>query len=257
LSLYRTACDPFFGMCNACLKCPCNSPGCKNCLNGLNTDCFDPICGVNGCIGISKPLCGCCGNCALCWYAGCCEYCYIADLSVAVDGDTNGERWKDVAYPLVFWYVISQIFLNIGNALGAGSTGKQLCDTVAQIIEFLLYVSATVMFGKAATKIAQAKSQPYEAIECCTNCGFSLGCDDCGFSCAITPMCCLTYWCCMPCHYVQVGRVMEDDPGMIQTVMNSRPQECGECCDCWSRMEMGGTAVNNASAPPQGTAMAP
>jgi len=240
-SLYKSACDPFFGGLSCCLTCPlsCNGAGCKNCLNGFNNSVFDGICGPD-CIGIPKPLCGCCGNCALCWYAGCCEYCYIADLSIATGGDAN--KWKDVAYPLVFWYVIASIFSAISNVLPAGSTGRNLCGTIQQIIEALLHISSCVMFGKAATGYAQQKGWGYEGEECCKNCGFSLGCDECGFAFQPTLMCCLTYWCCFQCHFVQVGRAMETEGA--KNITAGRPQECAACCDCWDTM--GGSA-------PQGT----
>lgn len=243
-ALYRTACDPFFSGCSCCMTCPlsCNGPGCKNFLNGCNNSIFDGICGPD-CIGIPAALCGCCGNCALCWYAGCCEYCYIADLSVATNA--NKEKWKDVAYPLVFWYVMAQIFQQIGNMLSAGSTGKSLCSTAQQIIEALLHISTCAMFGKAATEYAKSKGWAYEGQACCDACGFSLGCDDCGCGTSLTPMCCLTYWCCFQCHFVQVGRSMESDGASVGNITAGRPNECAACCDCWTSVQ--GTAA------PQGT----
>jgi len=247
-SIYRAACDPFFKGCACCLTCPlsCNASWCKNCLNGCNNTIFNPICG-DECIGIHAPLCGCCENCALCWYAGCCEYCYIADLSVATSG--NKEKWKDVAYPLVFWYVMAQIFQQVGGMLPAASTGRSLCSTIQQIIEALLHISSLVMFGNAAADYAKSQSWTYEGETCCgeNGCRFNLGCGDdgCGMGCGITPICCLTYWCCFQCHFVQVGRSMEGNASAPGNIKAGRPDECRDhCCDCWDKM---------GSAPAQGT----
>jgi hypothetical protein len=131
--------------------------------------------------------------------------------------------------------------------LPAGSTGRSLCGNIQQIIEALLHISSCVMFGKAATEYAKSKGWAYEADACCSSCGFSLGCDDCGCGTAITPMCCLTYWCCLQCHFVQIGRSMETDGGASSNIKAGRPDECAACCDCWETL--------GGSAPPatQGT----
>lgn len=248
--LYRSACDPFFNGCTCCLTCPlsCNGSGCKNCLNVFSNNVFDGLCGES-CIGYPSPLCGCCANCPLCWYAGCCEYCYIADLSVAAGG--GEEKWKDVAYPLVFWYVMSQIIQNIANMFKAGSGGQQAFSTIYQIIEALLHISACVMFGKAATSYAVKKQWAYEGQACCEACGFSLGCDDCGCGTSLTLWCCLTYVFCFQCHFVQVGRSMEKDSESVGLILKGRPDKCAkECCNCWNDDVLGtSNTTGSAQAP--------
>jgi hypothetical protein len=172
-------------------------------------------------------------------------------LSVAAGG--TEDKWKDVAYPLVFWYVVSQIIQNIGNSMPAGGA-KSAFSTIFQILEAILQLSATVMFGKAATAYAKAKypagnGTAYSAAACCDSCGFSLACDD--FACGFSPdlWCCLTYWCCWQCHFVQIGHDMEKFPDSVGNIMSNRPAECKDiCCNCWSDKQAG-----TAAPPQQGT----
>lgn len=228
--VYASACDPMVKSCApTCLTCPasCNSAGCKNCLMMCNNTVFDGLCG-NDCLGYPVPLCACCNNCPLLWYAGCCQYCYIADLSVMTSG--NKQKWKDTAYPLLFWYVIAEIFEVLGRIPKIGT----IFNLLSQLIMALVHIAACVSFGKAATEHAKVHNWAYEGAECCEGCGFNLNCVDC-FACsgAINPMCCLTYWCCFHCHFVQVGRSAESDPEAITNIKAGRPDECAECCDCW------------------------
>jgi len=226
---YRSTCGPFFSGCGFCLTCPlsCNNPACKNCLSALNNSAFDGICGPD-CLGFQTPLCACCENCPLCWYAACCKYCYVADLTVATTG--KPEQWQDVVYPLVTWYTVSQILVF------AGSLPIPLAfiiRTLGSIIENVVNISMMVMFGKAATNYARKQGIAYEAAGCCSSCGCNLDCSECNIACDLSLMCCLTYVFCGPCHMIQVGRVMEKDSVAMTSIKAGRPEDCDQCCDCW------------------------
>jgi len=102
---------------------------------------------------------------------------------------------------------------------------------LADIVELVVYIYMMVVFGFAATKIAQKKGLTYEPKDCCTKCYKEGCCSTCG-TCCTSCNCCCAYWCCFPLHVVQVARSIEGDSNMQDAIMEGRPQEC-QCCNCW------------------------
>lgn len=221
----------FDSACNCCGACGtgCCGQGKEQCCDFCNNCfCFGPMCceccpcGANGCLGYPNHLCGCCGNCNLDWYADCCLPCLIADLFIATDTqNAKAEEWSNIVCTVVTLGILMTV-------LGAI---PEVGSTLSQILEIIEWVYLAVVFGFAATKIAQKKGMVYEPQECCTTCynGNCVGgCMQCCSSCN----CCCAYWCCLPLHMIQVARAIESDSNMQDAIMQGRPQQC-QCCNCW------------------------
>lgn len=215
--------------CDWCNHCFCLGPSCCECMP----------CGMDGCMGYPNPLCGCCGNCNLMWYASCCPSCFVADMLIATDtANDKDKEWSNVVCTCITLWILASIFNSISrmdpklSAVGLISAGFQIA----------LFAYFTVIFGYAATKIAQKKGLEYEPAECCTKCY-----DGCctGWGCCSSCWCCLTFCCCYDCHFIQVARTLEKDDNMKNAILDGRPQSC-KCCNCWDTAEplelMTGTA---------------
>jgi len=224
-------------MCLGCVGtmfCPVGREACCSCLNNR---CCESCVGVDGCIGYPGPLCGCCGNCNLCCYAMNCPACFLADLTVATTGDDK--TWASNVTTLVVCGMIVGLFQSAPSWFGVEfGMGKQydpdvenswayFLGTAGQVMEFVLWMYATILFGKAASAIAVAKGYEYEAAECFDNC-----CP--GGACCTSCTCCCAYTCFEGCHYMQVARDLEGTELVTNIVNQGRPESC-RCCNCWIR----------------------
>lgn len=203
-------------VCDFCNHCFCLGPSCMECCP----------CGATGCIGFPNHLCGCCGNCNLHWYADCCMPCLIADLVIATD--TTGEKsaeWNNIVCNCITAGILMLLCQVLGGIV------SPLMNNVSNVIELVVYIYMMVVFGYAATKIAQKKGFTYEPEDCCNKCYNEGCCSTCG-SCPTSFNCCCAYWCCFALHVLQVARAIEDDDNMQSAIVDGRPTDC-QCCNCW------------------------
>jgi len=226
-------------MCNCCgcFGTCCCPQGREKCCDMCNhCFCFGPMCcemcpcGSDGCIGIPNPLCGCCGNCNLMWYASCCPVCFVADMLIATKTDEDkAQEWSNVVCNCILLMVISAILKTLSGIVAVSVIGN-----IGEIFEMVMYIYFMVVFGYAAKKIAAEKGYAYEPAECCEGCymdGCSGCCGNC-MKCCSSLSCCCAYFCCYDCHFIQVARVIESDAGMQQSITEGRPDNC-KCCNCW------------------------
>jgi len=212
--------------CDFCNHCFCMGPSCMECCP----------CGADGCIGYPNHLCGCCGNCNLMWYSSCCPSCFVADLYIATNTENDkAAAWSNIVCTCVTLTVAASILDYIGQLgeLDDSSAMKalRLLRIVSGIVELILGIYVSVIFGYSATKIAQAKGLSYEPGQCCTGC-YENGCmSTCG-TCCSSFNCCCAYSCCYEEHFMQVARTLENDQDMQNAIMQGRPQQC-QCCNCW------------------------
>lgn len=243
------------GCYNACLCCgsvgtaccPQGKEGYCSCFNHcicLGPACCDSFClGANGCLGFDTPLCACCRNCNLMCYLDCCSPCMLADMAVSTMSDhaEAKEKWKAIVCTLV-------VLFNVGSFLGSLDNGADqstffglitfLVSIVGDIMQAVGMVYCIVIFGKSASLIAAKQGKTYEPAECFENCCESAmsqcrGCSDC--------TCCLTFWCCGNCHFLQVALSMDGD--MSSKVNDRRPEECA-CCNCWEQPGVDGGSAD-------------
>jgi len=226
--------------CDFCNHCFCMGPSCMECCP----------CGADGCIGYPNHLCGCCGNCNLMWYSGCCTYCFVADLYIATNTQNDkSAEWSNIVCNCVTIAIIAGIMDGVGQALGANTTIGSILRGVAGIVELVLGIYIAIIFGYSATKIARAKGFNYEADECCTMC-YEQGCSSTCGRCCSSFNCCCAYSCCYENHFMQVARTMESDEAMKNAIMEGRPEQC-KCCNCWEtrvplELTTGGTSGTDA-----------
>lgn len=212
---------------------------CNNCFGILPSGCECCPCGSTGCLGFKNPLCSCCGNCNLMCYGCWCSPCFLADVAIADGSESDkAERWSSVMCTILTLEVISQVLFNLGSI----STDLAFLSNIGYIFYYASMIYFSVIFGKAATKIASKQSLKYEPAECCEACCSAEamccpGCNPCGCS---SLSCCCTYWCCFGCHFMQVARSMEPLTELTTNIENGRPEDC-RCCNCW-KLE-GGTAT--------------
>lgn len=221
----------------------------NNCCGILPNGCECCPFGQAGCLGFKNPLCGCCGNCNLMCYAGCCQPCFIADLDIASETDPVKAKktWSATMCTLLSFVVVANILTNLGGM----SPKLGFLRLIGQIVQDIQYVYMGIIFGKAVTRFAPKMALTYEPAECCTQCCSEEhmccpGWNPC--SCPNNRMgcfseCCLTYCCCASCHSLQVARAMEGTE-LVANITNGRPDEC-LCCNCWVAEKGGATGTQN------------
>lgn len=230
----KTCCplDVAEGKCSGCNHCCCFGTQCCECCP----------CGRDGCLGYSNHLCGCCGNCNLIWYMAFCGPCFFADLHIAAgDKEDPTAEWSRIFCNFLMFGLIVQT-LQIFKGGAGDAYDKDFGDwdssdwidvvlfNIGNFIGCIFMIYSCVIFGRAASAIARKQNSEYEPAECCEEKCFSCWPGWCG-SCT-SCNCCLTYWCCLPLHILQVARSMEESEELTTNIKNGRPEDC-RCCNCW------------------------
>lgn len=218
---------------------------CNHCCGAFPMCCECCPCGADGCLGYPNHLCVWCGNCNLMWYESCCACCFVADLSIATieNSEEAAEKWASVVCTLVTFFLTGTVLSRVLPLIAADSAPIGIIGSaIGGIFSLLGTIYMMIIFGKAATAIAEKQSIQYEPAECCNGCcGEEKTCGGCCPSC----LCCLTYCCCYHVHSVQVARTMEERTELTTNIIKGRPAEC-QCCNCWSQpgLETGGSATD-------------
>jgi len=215
------------GICSPCNHCCCFGPMCCECCP----------CGKDGCIGYPNHLCGCCGNCNLMWYQGCCLPCFLADMHVAgaEDLEDPSASWASVMCNLILLQFLVNILSQSSNTsdpdeMDTVTIVAIIASSIGMVLEIVLAIYTMLLFGRAANRIARRNSMVYEPGEYCESCCSDTMCAGCCTSCE----CCCAYFCCLVPHMLQVARFMETSEELQTKIMNGRPEQCG-CCNCWKQ----------------------